>query len=131
MLEVDPGVIPDFVKKYKDAYMDKTREWLKDYYNKGIVYIPMREFMENGELRFNSSMAPMGYSIGYVAMLADGMAHVIICKDGKVEWDNDDNGKHETYDVLMGYFIIYDLELKSMRRSIIESKKQKKKTTKK
>jgi hypothetical protein len=42
-------------------------------------------------------------------MIDSSTAHVVICYDGAVVWDNGDE-RHEEYDILAGYFIIYDLE---------------------
>lgn len=109
LLEVEPREIPDFLKRHKDYYMDRTREWLEKKYNKGIVYIPSSEFMETGGLQYNGSVGPWGYSIGMMRMLSTEDGHAVICKDGAVVWDNGDD-RHKEYDVLIGYFIIYDLD---------------------
>lgn len=111
ILGVNPKEIPDFLKRYKDYYMDKTREWLEKKYNKGVIYIPSSEFMETGKLKYNGSVGPWGYSIGMMKMLSTEDGHAVICKDGAVEWDNGED-RHDEYDVLAGYFIIYDLDPK-------------------
>jgi hypothetical protein len=117
ILGIEPVGVPDFIKRYKESYMDRTREWLEDKYNKGIVYVPSSEFMETGELKYNGSVGPWGYSIGMMKMLSSEEGHVVICKNGAVVWDNGED-RHEEYDVLVGYFIIYDLDAKGvmMRR---------------
>lgn len=109
LLEIDPKKVPDFVKLYKDDYMNQTRKWLKKKFDKGLLYIPSRNFMETGELKFNESIGPSGYSIAYLTILnRDDASHVIICKDGAMDWDNGD-GCNDEYDVLLGYFVVYDL----------------------
>jgi hypothetical protein len=126
ILEINPSKIPNFVKEYKNDYMEETRIWLKDKYGKGLVYVPIREFMESNsdKLHFNSSIAPVGYSIGYMSLVDKKSSHVIICKDGMVEWDNGDD-RHDEYDVLKGYFIIYDLEIKGVKKTVVKKRKRK------
>lgn len=108
ILEINPKKIPDFLKLYKNEYVSKTHEWLGEKYNKGMVYIPAKNFMECIDPRFNVSIGPKGYSIGLLTMVDSRLAHVVICYNGAVMWDNGDD-RHEEYDVLVGYFVIYDL----------------------
>ena len=109
ILEVKPASIPHFVKEYGNKYMDATRAWLKLNFNKGLVYIPSREFMETGALRNNGPIGPEGYSIGHLSMIDNRNCHVVVCFNGGVIWDNGED-RHAEYDLLGGYFIIYDLE---------------------
>ena len=109
ILEIDPKRVPNFLKLYGNNYVSKTYEWLNMKHRKGMVYIPTKNFMETCEPKFNISVGPMGYSIGYLTMAGSTLAHVVICKDGAIIWDNGDE-RHDEYDVLVGYFIIYDLE---------------------
>ena len=109
MLEVRPGRVPNFVKEYGGRYMDMTREWLKENFRKGIVYIPSKHFMETGVLRQNGPIGPGGYSIAHLGMVDGRNCHVVIAFNGGVLWDNGDNRSHE-YDTILGYFVIYDLE---------------------
>jgi len=109
ILGVPPSRVPDFVKLYKNEYMQKTHKWLREKYKKGMVYVPSRQFMESGALKFNTSGGPGGYSIGYLSMLTSNAHHAVICKDGEIIWDNGDS-REDDYDVLKGYMIIYDLD---------------------
>jgi hypothetical protein len=109
ILEIDPRRVPNFLKLYGNDYVLKTYEWLRRKHRKGMVYIPTKNFMETCEPKFNVSVGPKGYSIGYLTMIDSSTAHVVICYDGAVVWDNGDE-RHEEYDILAGYFIIYDLE---------------------
>ena len=110
VLEIDPKDVPDFVKKSNGDFVIKTREWLKKKFNKGIVYMASRNFMETGSTKYNPSVGPEGYSIGNLTMLnginEDG--HAVVCYDGKIVWDNGSD-RSEEYGLLIGYFIIYDL----------------------
>ncbi len=110
MLEIKPERVPNFVKLYGDAYMDETRKWLKTKFGKGLVYIPTKEFMELGESpRNNPPIGPDGYSIGLLSMINDRYTHVVICWGGAPIWDNGDD-RHMEYDLLGGYFVIYDID---------------------
>lgn len=108
LLELEPVRVPDFVKRYGNRYMDKTREWLKKKHNKGIVYIPASAFMETGELRQNGPVGPEGYSIAYMNMVNDESAHAVVCFNGGVFWDNGEDRSAE-YTHISGYYVIYDL----------------------
>jgi len=130
MLEVKPSKVPDFVKLYKNQYMDRTRQWLKDNFNKGLAYIPANQFMETCDLRFNPPIGPSGYSIGYMSMLSGKDHHALICFNGGVLWDNGDE-RHDEYEVLKGYFVIYDLESPKAKPLPSFRKKRKKKSYKK
>lgn len=130
ILEIDPGRVPDFVKRYGDMYIEKTHEWLERRFGKGLVYVPTKNFMELGEIKFNQSGGPRGYSIGYLTMVSSpDSSHAVVCRDGKITWDNGDD-RHEEYDVLVGYFIIYDLEIKKLHRKKRKRKVNKDKSTK-
>jgi hypothetical protein len=124
-LEIDPTRVPDFVKRYGiEGYMTKTHEWLGKM-GKGMVYVPTKNFMESCDPRFNTSVGPRGYSIGHVSMVGSGeTSHVVICKDGIVMWDNGEE-RCEEYDVLVGYFVIYDLKLRRAKFPVKKDKKTK------
>lgn len=113
ILGIKPERVPNFVKLYRGEFMDKTREWLREEYGMGIVYISCREFMESGSerIRRNGSIGPMGYSIGHMVLVnsGDGSDHVVICLDGEVYWDNGDD-RHSEYDYILGYYVIYFLD---------------------
>lgn len=109
MLEISPKRVPHFVKLYKNAYMDKTRDWLKDNFGKGIVYIPARAFMETSRLRQNQPVGPTGYSIAHLSMVDERARHVAIAYHGGLLFDNGDS-REEEYGTILGYFVIYDLE---------------------
>lgn len=109
LLEIEPKRVPDFVKLYGNEYMNKSREWLKEKWGKGLVYIPASAFMETGKLRQNGPIGPEGYSIAYMSMVAKDAAHALVCFNGGVFWDNGDDRSKE-YDHIDGYYVIYDLQ---------------------
>jgi hypothetical protein len=123
LLEIPPHKVPDFVHRYEDEYMDKTREWLEDRFNKGLVYIPAKHFMETGPLKDNPAVGPSGYSIGLLSMVDDRANHALVCFDGKVVWDNGDDRSAE-YDVILGYYVIYDLCPKARKASKVKISKK-------
>ena len=124
LLEVHPKKIPDFVKLYKDDYMNKTREWLKEWYGKGLIYVPANAFMETGKLRQNGCIGPEGYSIAYMSMINSVSAHALVCFNGGVFWDNGDERSKE-YDHIDGYYVLYDLN--AGKAKCIKKKKRRKK----
>ncbi len=89
--------------------MNKTRDWLKENFNKGLVYIPARAFMECSSVRYNGPIGPSGYSIVLFKMVDDRARHVAIAFNGGVLWDNGDS-REEEYDCIVGYYVVYDLE---------------------
>lgn len=109
MLEVSPKKVPNFVKLYGNKYMDETRKWLAEKYQKGIVYIPARAFMETCIIRQNPPIGPAGYSIAHLSMVDPRAMHVAIAYNGGIIWDNGDSREAE-YDKIEGFFILYDLE---------------------
>ena len=109
MLEIKPSKVPNFVKLYKNVYMNATRDWLKDNFNKGLVYIPARAFMETSGLRQNPPMGPTGYSIVHLSMVDDRSRHVAIAFNGGLLFDNGDS-REEEYGTILGFFVMYDLE---------------------
>jgi hypothetical protein len=109
ILGIHPKKIPHFVDKYGDIYMDATRAWLKKNFKKGMIFIPSREFMETGPVRNNGPIGPEGYSIGLLEMVTAGSDHVVVCYNGGVIWDNGDE-RHSEYEVIGGYFVIYDID---------------------
>jgi len=116
ILEVNPVKVPNFVKLYKADYMSRTRAWLDETYNKGLVYIPAKNFMETGALTFNSPVGPSGYSMGYMTMVDKECSHVVICFNGGVLYDNGEDGeRNQEYDTIKGYFVLYDLESPKVR----------------
>ncbi len=115
LLEIDPRYVPDFVKKYGDSYLDETRKWLRERYNKGLIYVPVNAFMETGKVRQNGPIGPDGYSIAYVDMIDEKLAHAVVCFNGGVFWDNGDN-RNEEYKHIEGYYIIYDLNGAKVKR---------------
>jgi hypothetical protein len=123
LLEIDPKFVPDFVNRYGDRYMDKTREWLKKEYGKGLVYISAAAFMETGDVRQNASIGPDGYSIAYMEMVDDAFAHALVCFNGGVFWDNGDE-RHEEYRYIKGFYIIYDLEGAGVEKRVRKKKKR-------
>ena len=88
LLEIPPKRVPNFLKLYKDAYMDETRKWLKENFNKGIIYIPARAFMECSKSRYNPPIGPSGFSIVIFDMVDDRKRHAAIAFNGGVLWDN-------------------------------------------
>lgn len=128
MLEINPVRVPKFVTLYRGKYMDMTRDWLKENFNKGLVYIPAKAFMETSALRQNSPMGPTGYSIGHLSMVDDHSMHVVVCYNGGVLWDNGDS-REEEYGTMQGFFVMYDLEPE--RAEWIKKAKRKKKKNEK
>lgn len=132
LLELEPVKVPDFVKRYGNRYMDKTREWLKKKYNRGLVYVPANAFMETGELRQNGPVGPEGYSIAYMNMVNPAFAHAVVCFNGGVFWDNGEDRSAE-YDHISGYYVIYDLggaPVKKKKKRRIKSDKKKRRLKK-
>lgn len=123
ILEINPRYVPDFVKLYKGQYLDETRKWLAEKYGKGLVYIPSKNFMETGETRNNPPVGPSGFSIGLLSMVDDTAYHALICFNGGVIWDNGDDRSQE-YNIIMGYYVIYDLEFKGKRGGVRVRKKK-------
>ncbi len=133
LLEVKPEKVPKFVKLYKNKYMDFTRDWLKVNFNKGLVYIPSRQFMETGGLRNNPPMGPSGYSIAHLSMVDDRAMHVAVAFNGGIIFDNG-NSREDEYGTIEGYFVLYDLEAKKaewVQKGKDKKKKKKKKEGKK
>ena len=104
--------------------MDITRDWLKENFGKGLVYIPARCFMETYGMRNNSPMGPTGYSIGHLSMVDGKAMHVVLCFNGGVLWDNGDS-REEEYGAMMGFFVMYDLE--PMKAKWVKKPKKRKK----
>ncbi len=124
LLEIEPKYVPDFVKKYGDSYMDETRRWLKEKFNLGMVYVPSNQFMETGPLRQNGPIGPEGYSLAYVTMEGDQeLAHAVVCFNGGVFYDNGDD-RHEEYNHIDGYYVLYDLAGPKARKGNIYKKKK-------
>ena len=93
----------------KSNYIDETRKWLSKK-KKGIIYVPLNCFLyttgENSDNKYNKKIYPDGKCI--VALLStDGSGHACLMIDGTLY--QKDDGK---YDVILGYFIIYDLNSK-------------------
>jgi len=109
MLEIKPERVPKFVRLYGAKYMDVTRDWLKENFHKGLVYVPAKAFMETCGIRQNPPMGPTGYSIGHLSMVDDKSMHVVVCFNGGVLWDNGDS-REEEYGTMQGFFVMYDLE---------------------
>ena len=128
LLEIPPKKVPNFLKLYKDAYMDETRKWLKENFNKGIVYIPARAFMECAKSRYNPPIGPSGYSIVIFDMVDDRKRHAAIAFNGGVLWDNG-SSREDEYNSIAGYYVIYDLQPE--RPKWIRAKKKNKVTRKK
>lgn len=126
LLEINPKRVPNFVKLYRMRYMDETRKWLAEKFNKGLVYIPSRAFMETGTLRQNPPIGPSGYSIIHLSMVDDRAMHVAIAYNGGIIFDNGDSREIE-YDKVEGYFVLYDLDAGKAKWV----KKKRKKTRKK
>jgi hypothetical protein len=127
-LEVEPEKVPKFVKLYRGKYMDFTREWLKTNFNKGLVYIPSRSFMETGGMRNNPPIGPTGYSIAHMSMVDDRAMHVVIAYNGGVIYDNGDSREDE-YGTIEGYFVVYDLD--PPKAKWVKEKKRKRRKKKK
>ena len=109
ILEIKPDRIPKFVKLYGGNYMNMTRDWLKDNFGKGLVYVPARSFMETGGIRQNPPIGPTGYSIAHLSMVDDRSMHVAVAFNGGILYDNGDSREAE-YDTIQGFFVMYDLE---------------------
>ena len=109
ILEINPKKVPNFVKLYGNAYMNATRDWLKDNFKKGLVYVPARAFMETSGLRQNPPIGPTGFSIALLSMVDDRARHVAIAFNGGILYDNGDSREAE-YDTILGFFVMYDLE---------------------
>ena len=131
LLGVSPKRVPNFVKLYNYAYMAKTRDWLAENFNKGMVFIPARAFMETGRTCQNSPIGPTGFSIVIFTMVDARKRHAAIAFNGGVVWDNGDS-REEEYDTIAGYYVIYDLQApqaKWIRKKTIKVKKAVKKKT--
>src|SRR5258708_6764173 len=102
ILEINPKRVPNFVKVYGSKYMDFTRDWLKDNFKKGLVYIPARCFMATSAMRDNPPMGPSGYSIAHLSMVEQESMHVSIAYEGGIVYDNGESREDE-YDTIQGY----------------------------
>ena len=140
ILEIDPKGVPNFAEEYGDEYIEGAREWLGRRFKKGIIYVPAKEFMEGvvkEGCRHNTLVGPGGYSIGYMEMVdnnclckhgGERRLHAVVCYNGGVLYDNGDD-RHDEYDHLWGYFVIYDLNpcvIKRKNTPLKESKKKNK-----
>ena len=109
LLGVSPKIVPDFVNKKKDDYMEKTREWLKKRYKKSLVYIPAGQFMETDKPRYNPVVGPDGYSIMVAETTANNNTnHAVIAKNGGMYHDPTPLDCSQFLGA-SGYFVIYDL----------------------
>jgi len=127
ILEVSPKKVPNFVKLYKNAYMEESRKWLAENFRKGIIYIPAKAFMETSGMRNNPPIGPAGFSIVRLSMVDKSAMHVAIAFNGGLLWDNGDSREDE-YGEITGYFVIYDLEASGAKWL---TKRKKKKTVNK
>ena len=109
ILGVNPKLVPDFVHEYRGTYFDETRRWLADKFNKGMVYIPARLFMETCKMRQNGPIGPAGYSMAYLTMISTDLGHVAVALNGGLLWDNG-SSREDEYEVIRGYYVIYDLD---------------------
>ena len=105
ILEVNPKKIPDFVHKHPEKYLLKTREWLDEKYGKGMVFIPINQFMETSH-RFNPSGGPLGHSIMIIDTKDEDENHAVIAFNGCLLFDPAEND-HDFFTVPLGFFVIY------------------------
>lgn len=128
ILEVHPKKVPLFVKLYGNKYMDFTRDWLKDNFKKGLVYVPARCFMETSEMRDNPPIGPSGYSIAHLSMVDKNSMHVAIAYNGGIVYDNGESREDE-YGVIQGYFVLYDIEGEKAKWIIKKRRRKRRKKT--
>lgn len=109
MLEIPPKRVPNFVTpKCKDPD-DQTRLWLKTKFNKGMVYIPINQFLEAEDSnRRNPRGGPSGYSIIIIDTNDEKVVHSAIALDGILCFDSCDSDK-DTFTTPLGFYVIYDL----------------------
>ena len=109
ILGVNPKLVPDFVHDNVKTYYDDTRRWLEKNFNKGMVYLPARLFMETCKMRQNGPIGPAGYSMAYLTMISTDLGHVAVALNGGLLWDNG-SSREDEYEVIRGYYVIYDLD---------------------
>lgn len=108
MLGVKPKYVPHFVTDKSVDYMQDTRVWLAKKHKKGLVYIPINQFMETFGIRQNPTGGPDGYSIMSLSTDDADTNHVVIAYDGKLFHDPCESDLN-TFRVPLGYFVLYDL----------------------
>ena len=102
LLNLKPDKVPHFVKEYGNDFVTETRKWLNQR-GMTLVYVTFSEFLETG-MKYNNGLYPEGKCIARLG-----------CKDGEKEHaclmiDGQFYQKHsETYDTVLGYFIVYFL----------------------
>jgi hypothetical protein len=110
VLGISPEKVPNFVKKNSKDDSGRTREWLKRKFNKSMVYVPIRCFMETSTEKNNPCGGPDGYSIMILSTNEEDVDHAVIAKDGKFFYDpNDEFGGESIFLHPTGYCIIYNL----------------------
>lgn len=110
LLGVHPSKVPIFSKRKNGHQIDETRAWLKEKYNKSLVFIPINCFAEAEKYhRNNARGGPCGYSILAYSTTDPEVDHVVIAKDGKYYHDPNDGVAYQDLHTPLGYYIIYDL----------------------
>lgn len=109
ILEVSPKTVPNFVADKVNDDDDLTRAWLKKKFKKGLVYIPINQFLESDDHgRRNPRGGPAGYSIMLLKTNDEKADHVVIALDG-VMCFNPCNNDNEEFEHPIGFYLIYDL----------------------
>lgn len=110
ILDINPDKVPNFPKHKKAHQLDATRIWLKEKFNKGLVFVPINWFAEAKKYhRYNERGGPSGYTIMIYGCDKADDTHSVIAKDGKYYHDPNDEVDHADLTVPLGYCIIYDL----------------------
>ncbi len=111
ILDIHPSKVPNFPKKKKSHQADSTRKWLKEKFNKGLVFVPINWFAESLQYhRLNERGGPSGYTILiYGCYGTETDTHSIIAKDGLYYYDPNDDVAHEELTQPLGFYIIYNL----------------------
>lgn len=109
ILEVHPKGVPNFVTNKSKDDDDRTRAWLKRKFKKGLIYIPINEFLESRDHgRNNPRGGPEGYSIMVIETTDEKTDHVVIALNGIMCFNPCDND-HDDFLHPVGFYVIYDL----------------------
>ena len=110
ILSIHPSKVPVFSKRKQGHQIDETREWLKEKFNKSIVFVPINCFAEASKYhRNNERGGPSGYTILAYSTSDPDIDHVVIAKDGKYYYDPNDEVAYQDLQTPIGFYVIYDL----------------------
>lgn len=110
ILNISPKKVPCFVSDDSVDDMNRTRKWLRNKFNKSIVYIPINCFFETSVEKNNPCGGPDGYSIMILGTNEENVEHAVIAKDGRFFYDpNDYPGRETLFTCPIGFCVIYNL----------------------